>query len=156
MSDHVLLGPFLTRAQAARWAGAVAASLPHRPDLLRIPGPLGEAYFAFQFDEFGVRPDLSRVVRSLHGHVSDVAVASWLVEPNPALDNSSPLGWLNGGGSGDRVLEAAQRRGPAGEDWGRGVAAEITDHPTIEPKPAERRRAEHVGRIRGSRPAGSH
>ncbi len=92
MSQLVLQGPFLTRAQAARRARVPAPLLVHRPDLLRVGGRwLQEAYFAFQFDADGVRPELGYVVQNLNGTSTDVEIADWLVRPNRSLDNSTPL-----------------------------------------------------------------
>ena len=113
MSQLVLQGPFLTRAQAARRARVPASLLVHRPDLLRVGGRwLQEAYFAFQFDADGVRPDLGYVVHNLKGKCPDVEIADWLVRPNRSLDNSTPLRFLRSSGAVDRVMAAAERDGP--------------------------------------------
>lgn len=163
MTEKVLLGPFLTRGQAARRAGVVAATLCHRPDLLRINGRcLGECYFAFQFDQQGVRPDVGRVVRALHGRLEDVAIADWLVRPNHLLQESSPLGWMNGGGSIERVMEAARLAGPPRPVESPAEVRRPPEAPSVPTAagttgaaPRPRRRLLHA-RAAGSRPASSH
>ena len=115
MSERILQGPFLTRAQAARRAGIPARLAAHRPDLLRIEGRwLQEAYFGFQFDRTGVRPDLGSVVHELKREYSDIEIADWLVRPNQALGYSSPLKYLKSFGV-ERVLAAARNSGPIPE-----------------------------------------
>lgn len=120
MTERVLLGPFLTRAQAARLAGVPPSVLVHRPDLLHIGGRwLQEAYCGFQFDEGGVRRDIGTVVHSLKPAYPDLAIADWLVKPNPALNNTSPLLYLSNTGRVDKVL-----------------AAEESNPPVVDPAPA--------------------
>ena len=115
MSELILQGPFLTRAQAARQAGVPGALLMHRPDLLRVGGPwLQEAYFAFQFDADGVRPSVGAVVQALKGTAPDVEIADWLVCSNRLLGHASPLGYLKRDGSVDRVLVVAEKDGVGG------------------------------------------
>ncbi len=114
MTERVLVGPFLTRTEAARLAGLAARELPPRLDLLRIGGKgRHEAYFAFQFDRTGVRRDLGSVVLLLRGSSDDVTIADWLVTKNPALLEASPLTWLNRRGDLESVLVAAETAGPA-------------------------------------------
>jgi len=113
MTTHVLQGPFLTRAQAARRAHVSPLLITHRPDLLRLGGTwLQEVYFAFQFDEHGVRPGIGQVVQGLKPRFDDIAIGGWLVRPNEELGLSSPLDWLGGGGDIDQVLAAAGKDGP--------------------------------------------
>jgi hypothetical protein len=113
MSELVLQGPFLTRAQAARRARIPAQVLVHRPDLLKVGGGwLQEVYFEFQFDGDGVRPELGRVVQSLKPKRSDVVIGDWLVRPNREFGHASPLRYLNGGGSLERVVEVGEREVP--------------------------------------------
>ena len=108
MTEHVVVGPCLTRAEAARRAGITSDETKQRPDLLRLRGRwLQETYFAFQFDERGVRPDLGRVVMDLRGRHSEQDIADWLVRPNRLLDNVSPLRWMRGGHGPAEVLDAA-------------------------------------------------
>ena len=112
MSARILQGPFLTRAQAARCAGIPAGLVAYRPDLLRVESRwLQEAYFGFQFDRSGVRPDLGSVVHELKREYSDIEIADWLVRPNQALGYSSPLKYLRTFGV-ERVLATAGTNGP--------------------------------------------
>ncbi len=100
MSELVLQGPFLTRTQAARRAGVPAQLLVYRPDLLKVGGRwLQEVYFAFQFDGDGVRPDLGQFVQGLKRKCTDIEIGDWLVRPNRSLGSSTPLRYLNSGGS---------------------------------------------------------
>lgn len=134
MTELVLQGPFLTRAQAARRAGISAQVLVHRPDLLKVGGSwLQEVYFDLQFDRAGVRPDLGRVVQGLKPQRSDEVLGDWLVRPNRLLGHASPLRYLNGGGSVERVVEAGEREMPTTK------APRIADHVESEPPPAERK-----------------
>ncbi|MDF1595659.1 MAG: hypothetical protein P1T08_06140 [Acidimicrobiia bacterium] len=112
MTERVLVGPFLTRNEAARRAGLAARELPLRLDLLRIGGRgRHEAYFAFQFDSTGIRRDLGSVVLLLRGSSDDLTIADWLVKKNLALLEASPLTWLNRGGALEPVLMAAEAAG---------------------------------------------
>ena len=110
MSELLLQGPFLTRAQAARLAHLPSSQLVDRPDLLHVRGPfLQETYFAFQFDRHGIRSDLAHVVHAARADLDELEVADWLVRPNAELNGTSPLNYLNGSGSLDRVLQAIPR-----------------------------------------------
>jgi hypothetical protein len=132
VSELVLQGPFLTRAQAARRAGVSAQVLVHRPDLLKVGGGwLQEVYFEFQFDPDGVRRDLGRVVQSLKPQRSDVVIGDWLVRPNRSLGHATPLRYLNGGGSVEQVVDVGEREVPT-------IASpRIADHLRPEPPPTE-------------------
>lgn len=113
MTSHVLKGPFLTRAEAAKRGEVSTELITHRPDLLRLGGKwLQEVYFAFQFDPGGVRPGLGMVVQTLKGEYADQAIAEWLALPHPELGFASPLDFLNAGGTVERVLVAATDEGP--------------------------------------------
>jgi len=116
VTEQILQGPFLTRAQAARRARVPAVVLAHRPDLLRLGGDwLQEVYFSFQFDENGVVPEVGAVVQALKGEHSDLEIADWLVRPSHLLRSSTPLGFLRSGGEVDRVIAAAEpTQTPAG------------------------------------------
>ena len=47
MSSRVLIGPFLTRSEAARADGVSRVEIEHRTDLLRLGGTLAEeVYFS--------------------------------------------------------------------------------------------------------------
>ena len=110
MSEHVIVGPCLTRGQAARRAGTTPEEIRRRPDLVHLRGRwLPETYLAFQFDRHGVRPDLGKVVMEMRNHCDERDIADWLVRPNPMLDNTTPLGWLKSGHDPKRVLAAASR-----------------------------------------------
>ncbi len=109
MTPSILQGPFLTRKEAARRAGVAASLIKRRPDLLRLGGGrLQEVYFAFQFDQAGVRPELGRVVQSLKADYDDIDICHWLVLPQRRLGLATPLQWLTSGGPGKAVLECAE------------------------------------------------
>ena len=111
MTEHVIVGPCLTRREAARRAGITPAEARRRPDLIHLRGRwLEETYLAFQFDGRGVEPDLGQVVMKLRENRSGLEIADWLVRPNPLLDNATPLAWLKTGHTSQRVLEAASQR----------------------------------------------
>jgi len=113
VTGRILQGPFLTRAQAARRARVPSRLVRHRPDLLRVDGRwLQEAYFAFQFDRQGVRPELGAVVQDLKREYPDIAIADWLVRPSQLLGYSTPLKYLKGGGTVEKVLAASADHGP--------------------------------------------
>ena len=79
MSTIVLKGPFLDRASDAQRSGIDPQELRLRPDVLRIGGrSLPEVYFAFQFDDGGLRPDLAAIVRRLRAEFSDEEIADYL------------------------------------------------------------------------------
>lgn len=79
MSGLILKGPFLLRADAARLAGIDPEELRLRPDVLRIGGThLEEVYFAWQFDEAGVRPRIGQIVRALRDRFDDEEIADYL------------------------------------------------------------------------------
>jgi hypothetical protein len=113
MSEHILVGHFLTRLEAARRAGIPSEEAAQRPDLLRIGGTwLEEVYFEFQFNDRGIDPRLGRVVRSLHRRFDDIDIADWLARPNDELDGSTPLRWLETGDDASRIVDAAAKAGP--------------------------------------------
>jgi hypothetical protein len=117
MPERIHLGHSLTRPQAARRAGIPAEQLALRPDLLRIRGRwLGEVYYAFQFGEHGIRPDLADVVRSLHDQFDDTTIADWMARPNERLDGRTPVGWSISGGDRARLMKAAHDAGPVTGD----------------------------------------
>ena len=82
------------------------------PDLLRIDGPLHEAYFAFQLQGPWIDPELGHVVHSLKASYGDLVIADWLVRPNPRLGDATPLSALRSGSSAEDVLLAAKEMGP--------------------------------------------
>lgn len=103
----------MTRAEAARAAGVTTSEIRQRPDLLRIGGThLEEVYHAFQFDQRGVRRELGLIVQDMKRRHSDIAIADWLVRPNPVLVGVSPLRWLEANGRHDRVFKAAYDQPP--------------------------------------------
>jgi hypothetical protein len=119
VTERVLQGPFLTRAQASRRAGVPGRILVHRPDLLSISSRwLQEAYFAFQFDDHGVRPDVGSAVLHLKGRFSDIDIADWLVRANALLYGAAPLEILDGHAMDAvaRVVAVSECEGPVAED----------------------------------------
>lgn len=114
MAGSVLLGPFLTRSEAARAAGVAPLDLVVRRDLLRVGGrSLEEVYFAFQFSKGGgVRADVSSVVAKLAGEWDHLTIAHWMGRPNPKLDSLSPLAWLDVGRDVHHVVAAATNYAP--------------------------------------------
>jgi hypothetical protein len=116
MTDHILIGHFLLRSEAARRAGISKDELEQRPDLLRIGGTwLEEVYFEFQFDESGVRPDIASVVLRLRRVFDDLAIAEWLARPNDVLAGTTPLRQLATRGSATRLAEAVEVVGQGGD-----------------------------------------
>lgn len=109
MAGSVLMGPFLTRTEAARAAGVAPLDLVVRRDVLRIGGrSLEEVYFAFQFSKTGgVRSDVSSVVAQLAAEWDHLTIAHWMGRPNSKLDSMSPLAWLDGGREVAHVVKAA-------------------------------------------------
>ncbi len=107
MTGRVLLGPFLTRADAAERAGLAPAAIRLRPDLIHIGGRLlPEVYCRFQFGSTGIRRDIGTVVLAMRGICDDLTIADWLVRPNPALHGDTPLAQLNRTHTPARVLDA--------------------------------------------------
>ena len=81
--------------------------------MLRIGGRwLEEVYFAFQFDERGIKRDLGSVVLLLRKQYEDIEIADWLAQPNPELGYLTPLRWSAGGLDGRKLTVAAERCGP--------------------------------------------
>ena len=108
MPERIHQGPFLTRLEAARLAGVSTRQIVERPDLLRLGGThLEEVYHAFQFDRSGVREDLASVVRDLKRRFDDVAIADWLVRPNPSLGGVTPLRTIDTTGRADLLTKAS-------------------------------------------------
>jgi len=113
MAERILMGHFLTRAQAARRADVPPDEIVLRPDLLRIGGVwLEEVYFEFQFDRSGVRPNLASVVQQLKFHFDDLTIADWLVRPNPVLSGTTPLRWTTTSRDNDLLAKAVANAGP--------------------------------------------
>jgi hypothetical protein len=113
-TDHILIGHFLLRAEAAQRAGIPTEELIRRPDLLHIGGTwLEEVYFEFQFDESGIRSDLGAVVQTLRRSFDDLAIAEWLARPNEELAGATPLRKLSSGGSTEQLAKAAESVGRA-------------------------------------------
>jgi hypothetical protein len=112
MTDHILIGHFLLRAEAAQRAGISTEELVRRPDLLHIGGTwLEEVYFEFQFDESGVRRDLGSVVELLRQSFDDLTIAEWLARPNDELAGATPLRRLSSGHSPEHIARAAESVG---------------------------------------------
>ncbi|HEX4966627.1 MAG TPA: hypothetical protein VF173_37805 [Thermoanaerobaculia bacterium] len=68
-------------------------------------------YPAFQFAESGRPfPEISRVLRIFSGAAdSPYTVASWLMSPNPLLDQRTPAEWMRTGRDPELLFEAARR-----------------------------------------------
>ena len=108
MAESVLLGHFLTRREAASRAGIDAMTLVTRRDVLRIGGrSLEEVYFAFQFGQDGLRPEVGNVVAALASAWDHLTIARWLTRSNRRLEGHAPLVWLNAGRDHRRVVDAA-------------------------------------------------
>jgi len=117
VNRHVLLGPFLTRREAAQRARLPVRFLEHRHDLLRLGGRrLPEVYPAFQFDDAGVSPNVARVVARLKECHGDLEICEWLTCPQPELGDATPLDFLLTGHSPEVVLAAAAIAGPVAHD----------------------------------------
>ena len=113
MADHILIGHFLLRSEAAQRAGILKDELVQRPDLLRIGGIwLEEVYFEFQFDQSGIRRNLATIVGQLRGSYSDLAIAEWLARPNDVLGGATPLRSALAGAQAAILSEAAVEAGP--------------------------------------------
>lgn len=107
----------MSREMAARRAGVSCDEVRQRPDLLRIGGRwLPEVYFAFQFDDMGIKRDLGSVVLQLRRSYDDVEIADWLARPNRMLDRLSPLRWSASGRGGQKLGVAAVKAGPHHDD----------------------------------------
>ena len=157
MTERVLQGPFLTRADAALYAGILPQEVAHRPDLLRIGGThLEEAYFAFQFAHHGVVRPIGTVVQTPKAEYDDLAIADWLVRPHPSLRRASPLAWLLAGGTPDRVVEAAGISGPiVDEEPSRTTTPAVVGREAATQTTPKRQRTRKVSR-RHHIPAGTH
>lgn len=105
---RVLLGPLLTEGQFARRIGRPAWQIRHQPFLLRVSGPIsvGPAYPAFLLDGSELRLDVVFLVLLLRRRVTDLEACDWLVRPQGALGNRSPLVWLTAGHSLESVVAA--------------------------------------------------
>ena len=112
MTDHILIGHFLLRSEAAQRAGISKEELVRRPDLLHIGGTwLEEVYFEFQFDEFGIRRTLGSVVQQLRRNSDDLTIAEWLARPNEELGGATPLRMLLAGSSNGQLARAVESVG---------------------------------------------
>jgi hypothetical protein len=113
VTEHILVGHFLLRSEAAQRAGITKDELVQRPDLLRIGGTwLEEVYFEFQFDQSGIRRNLSTIVRELRGSFDDLAIAEWLACPNEVLAGATPLRRALTGAGESTLFRAAAEAGP--------------------------------------------
>lgn len=109
MSEHILVGHFLTRAQASRRSGIPPGQLVARPDVIHIGGTwLEEVYFAFQFGDHALRPDIASAVRILHSRYDDETIADWLARPNDELGLVTPLSWSAMGHDARRLARASR------------------------------------------------
>lgn len=102
----LLIGHCWTRARVARHIGAQPAEVAASPHLLRIDAPIAyeEAYPVFQFQPSGLRVDVAVTGLLIRRRVSDDRACDWFFRPNPAVGGTTPLLWLDKGGSLDRLL----------------------------------------------------
>jgi hypothetical protein len=113
VTEHILVGHFLLRSEAAQRAGISKDELIQRPDLLRIGGTwLEEVYFEFQFDQSGIRRNLATMVRELRGSFDDLVIAEWLASPNEVLAGATPLRRALAGAPASVLSKAAAEAGP--------------------------------------------
>jgi len=155
MTERLLMGPFLTRAEAGRRAGVSADEIRLRPDLMHVGGETyKEAYFAFQFDRKGIREDVGRLVLALRGRIDDATIADWLIRTDPVLNSVSPLSWLNRGGDPATLIAVTRDSNSPllGEASPRSALGVEPSHLT---PPSESVRTERTKGLR-FRPAGSH
>jgi hypothetical protein len=125
----VLAGHCWIRLRVARHLGMTSTEVAAHPHLLRIDTPISleEAYPAVQFDDAGVRPDVAMIGLLARRRVLDDEVCDWLVRPNPLLGGTSPLRWMDSGGSMEPLLGALPEPtrpepGAARDDAGEEVA----------------------------------
>lgn len=103
----------MTALEAAARAHVPLELVRRRPDLLRLGGhSLPEVYFAFQFDESGVRPPVGTVVQRLKQTYQDRDISEWMATPHPDLEYVTPVGYLHHGGAIGTVMKAAAHDGP--------------------------------------------
>lgn len=87
-------------------------SLTRRGQLLALDVSGGRTvYPAFQFSKTGRPfPELPQVLRIFQGAVeSPYTIASWMVTPQPLLDDKTPAAWMQEGGNPELLFEAARR-----------------------------------------------
>ncbi len=107
----VLRGHFLTRGEAAAYAGVSAWELRSLDGVVRIDGPYGneEAYPDFQFaGDGGFVPGLRDVVTRLEGYLPGPTLAGYLIAPQPDLGGASVVEWLSSGNSTEAVINVVQ------------------------------------------------
>jgi hypothetical protein len=102
----ILLGPFYTRHEAAERAQLPPSELAGRSGLIRLTGryAVEEVYFAFQFDDAGIRSDIAEVAKRLERHLDPCHSADWLARAHSELGGKAPLDWIHSGGRLDMVL----------------------------------------------------
>jgi hypothetical protein len=102
----LLIGHCWTRRRVAGHLEIAPAQVVASPHLLRIDAPLAyeEAYPSFQFDENGLRVDVAVTGLLLRRRTADDAACDWFFRGNAAVSGTTPLAWLDGGGSIDRLL----------------------------------------------------
>jgi hypothetical protein len=105
----VLLGPFWTRHQVARYLRMAPEDLPQQ-DLLQIDGQLSveEVYPAFQFAGHSVDSSLRQLFRILKRRWEDTAICDWMVRRQPELGDQSPLTWIKWRSALSAALEASK------------------------------------------------
>lgn len=88
------------------------SSLTRRGQLLALDMSGGrKVYPAFQFSEQGRPfPELPQTLRIFEGAVATpYTIASWMVTPQPLLDDKTPAAWMQEGGDPELLFEAARR-----------------------------------------------
>lgn len=103
---RVLLGPLLTGRQLGRRIGADPRWLRRQEYLLRIDGPAGPAYPAFQVADHRLRTDVCFMALLLRRRVDDRSACDWLVRPALRIGSVSPLYHLDAGRRLRPLIEA--------------------------------------------------
>ncbi|GAA3181706.1 antitoxin Xre/MbcA/ParS toxin-binding domain-containing protein [Nonomuraea roseoviolacea] len=81
--------------------------------LLGLPGKQTTYYPSWQFDRSrrSIRPEVRAILRVFdsHGEADRYMIASWMMTPNPALNDAKPAEWLEGGKEVSQLLDAARQ-----------------------------------------------
>jgi hypothetical protein len=101
-----LHGPFLTareaEARVGRGLGACGRSLLCVSSAIGV----GRAFPEFQFGDDGQTREVAFLAPLLTRRVSHEEACDWLLRPNPALTNLSPIAWLAADGDVQRVIDS--------------------------------------------------
>ena len=88
------------------------SDLARRGKLLVLDAAGGrKIYPAFQFSSAGrPYPEIAKILKAFSGAAdSSYTIASWMVSPNPLLDQKTPAEWMRARGDTELLLEAARR-----------------------------------------------